>query len=169
MVAKPYDFNNDPTVVVGAAKYMFGFQAGASMIIGRARGIAVKTIWAAEQKSSFAFICRPNSLLGRVGAGTGEGTEVRHPEEYAVVGRVALAIEGHAAYCDHCKNPVFDQAVYGRDPVLRRRAKRGWVVLTDARYVVRGPDGQRHVCRPCVERCGFRWHEEDEGLFSAED
>jgi hypothetical protein len=31
-------------------------------------------------------------------------------------------------------------------------------------YLVRGPDGERQVCRPCVERCGFRRH--DEGEFS---
>ena len=35
-------------------------------------------------------------------------------------------------------------------------------MLTDAMYVVRGPDGERLVCRPCVERCGFRRHDEDE-------
>jgi hypothetical protein len=28
--------------------------------------------------------------------------------------------------------------------------------------VVRGPDGERQVCRPCVERCGFRWHDKHE-------
>jgi hypothetical protein len=39
-------------------------------------------------------------------------------------------------------------AVYGRDPALRQQARRGWVVLTDAMFVVRGPDGERQVCRP---------------------
>ena len=87
---------------------------------------------------------------------------VRHPEEYRVVGRFALADVGHAACCEHCKNPVFDRAVYGRDPALRQQARRGWIVLTDALYVVRGPDGERQVCRPCLERCGFRRHDEDE-------
>jgi hypothetical protein len=29
-------------------------------------------------------------------------------------------------------------------------------------YLVRGPDGERQVCRPCVERCGFRRQDEDE-------
>jgi hypothetical protein len=43
------------------------------------------------------------------------------------------------------------------------------LVLTDAMYVVRGPDGERQVCRPCVERCGFRRQDEDEGRQSAED
>jgi ABC-type nitrate/sulfonate/bicarbonate transport system substrate-binding protein len=66
MVAKPYDFNNDPTVLVGAGKYMFGFQDGASVIIGRARGIPVKTVWAPEQKSPFAFISMPNSHITTV-------------------------------------------------------------------------------------------------------
>jgi hypothetical protein len=95
---------------------------------------------------------------------------VRHPEEYTVVGRVALADVGHAAFCDQCKNPVYDRAVYGRDPALRQRAKRGWVVLTDAMYLVRGPDGERRVCRPCVKRGRFRRHDEEEERFvSAED
>jgi hypothetical protein len=30
---------------------------------------------------------------------------------------------------------------------LRQQARRGWVVLTDATYLVRGPDGERQVCR----------------------
>jgi hypothetical protein len=36
------------------------------------------------------------------------------------------------------------------------------VVLTDTMYVVRGPDKERQMCRPCVEHCGFRRHDEDE-------
>ena len=40
----------------------------------------------------------------------------------------------------------------GSRPELRQRARRGWVVLTDTMYVVRGPGGERQVCRPCVER-----------------
>ena len=87
---------------------------------------------------------------------------MRHPEEYTVVGHVALADVDHAAYCEHCKNPVFDRAVYGRDPALRQQARRGWIVLTDTMYRVRGPDGERQVCRPCVERCAFRRHEDGE-------
>jgi hypothetical protein len=59
-------------------------------------------------------------------------------------------------------SPVFDRAVYGSEPELRQQARRGWVVLTDMLYVVRGPDGERQVCRPCVERCGFRRHDDDE-------
>ena len=31
-------------------------------------------------------------------------------------------------------------------------------------YLVRGPDGERQVCRPCVKRGGFRWHDDgDDG------
>jgi hypothetical protein len=86
---------------------------------------------------------------------------VRQPEEYTVIGHFALAGAGHA-WCEHCKNPVFDRAVHSRDPALRQQARRGWVVLTDAMYLVRGPDGERQVCRPCVERCGFRRHDEGE-------
>lgn len=66
LVAKPYDFNNDPTVLVGAGKYMFGFQDGASMIIGRARGIPVKAVWCPDQESPFAFISMPNSHITTV-------------------------------------------------------------------------------------------------------
>ena len=42
------------------------------------------------------------------------------------------------------------------------RGRERTLVLTDMMYVVRGPDGERQVCRPCVERCSFRWHDEDE-------
>jgi hypothetical protein len=42
------------------------------------------------------------------------------------------------------------------------QARRGWVVLTDTMYVVRGPDGERQVCRPCVERRVFRRQDEHE-------
>jgi hypothetical protein len=51
-------------------------------------------------------------------------------------------------------------AILGRDPVVRQRARRGWIALTDAMYLVRGPDGERQVCRPCVEPCAFWRHEE---------
>jgi hypothetical protein len=71
---------------------------------------------------------------------------VRNPEAYKVVGRLDLANMGPASYCEHCKNSVFDQAVYRRDPALRQQARRGWVVLTDTMYVVSGPDGKRQVC-----------------------
>jgi hypothetical protein len=30
-------------------------------------------------------------------------------------------------------------------------------------YLVRGPYGERQVCRPCVKRGGFRWHDGDDG------
>jgi hypothetical protein len=87
---------------------------------------------------------------------------VRHPEEYRVIGHVALALVDHAAFCEHCINPVFDRAVYGSDPALRQQARRGWIVLTDTMYTVRGPDGERRVCRQCVERYGFRRYDEGE-------
>jgi hypothetical protein len=74
--------------------------------------------------------------------------------------RFALADVRQAAFCEHCKNPVFARAVYGPDTMLRKQARRGWVVLTDTMYVVHGPDGEPQVCRPCVERCVFR---RDEG------
>jgi hypothetical protein len=90
---------------------------------------------------------------------------VTNPSAYRVIGHVALAGAG-PAWCEHCKNPVFDRAVYGRDPALRQQARRGWVVLTDRMYRVRGPDGEREVCRPCVERCPFRRDgEDDAGAF----
>ena len=87
---------------------------------------------------------------------------VKDPEQYTVVASVALAGACQVAFCEHCKNPVFDRAVYGRDPALRQQAWRGWVVLTDTMYVVRGADAERQVCRPCVQRCGFRRHDEDQ-------
>jgi hypothetical protein len=94
---------------------------------------------------------------------------VSNPRAYRVVGHFALVDVGHVAHCDHCKNPALDRAVYGSDLALRQQARRGRVVLTDMMYVVRGPDGERQVCRSCVERCGFQRHDEDEGRFSAED
>jgi hypothetical protein len=87
---------------------------------------------------------------------------VRNPSAYRDIGHVALADVDHAAFCEHCKNPVFDRALYGSDPALRQQARRGWIVLTDTMYVVRGPDGERQVCRPCVERCPFRRYDEGE-------
>jgi hypothetical protein len=77
---------------------------------------------------------------------------VSNPEAYRVIGRFALAVVGYTAFCDRCKNPPFDWVVYGRDPALRQRARRGWVVLRDTMYVVSGPVGERQMCRPCVER-----------------
>jgi hypothetical protein len=86
---------------------------------------------------------------------------VRNLDEYKVIGRLALTVVGHTAFCDHCNYPVFGRAVYRRDLPLRERARRGWVVLTDAMYLVHGPDGERQVCRPCLERCRFRRLDED--------
>ena len=87
---------------------------------------------------------------------------VKNPQEYRIVGCFALAGVGRIAFCEHCKNPVLDRAVYGRDPALRQQVRCGWVVLTDTMYVVRGPDGERHVCRPCIERCAIQRHDEGE-------
>ena len=42
------------------------------------------------------------------------------PVAHWIVGHFALAGVGHVAYCDHCKNPVFDRAVYGSELELRR-------------------------------------------------
>jgi ABC-type nitrate/sulfonate/bicarbonate transport system substrate-binding protein len=62
-----YDFNNDPVVLVGAGKYQFGFQDGASIIIARAQGkIPLTAIYAETQKSPFAFITMPNSGIKTV-------------------------------------------------------------------------------------------------------
>ena len=41
--------------------------------------------------------------------------------------------------------------------------------LVDTMYRVRGPDGEREVCRPCVERCAFRRHDEGEDWESDTD
>jgi hypothetical protein len=49
---------------------------------------------------------------------------VKDPQLYRVMNRFALADVGHATYCEHCKNPVFDLAVYGADPELRQQARR---------------------------------------------
>jgi hypothetical protein len=49
-----------------------------------------------------------------------------------------------------------------RHAALRQQARRGWIVLTDAMYLVRGPEGERQVCRPCIERCPFRRYDEDD-------
>jgi hypothetical protein len=55
---------------------------------------------------------------------------------------------GHVAYCEHSKNPVFDQAVYGADPALRQQARRGWVLWKPSI----GTDGQMDADGPyCVD------------------
>jgi ABC-type nitrate/sulfonate/bicarbonate transport system substrate-binding protein len=56
-----YDFTNDPVLLVGAGKYQFGFQDGASLIIARAAKVPVQAIWASGQSSPFAFITMPKS------------------------------------------------------------------------------------------------------------
>ena len=93
---------------------------------------------------------------------------VKDPEAYRVIGSFALTDVGHVAFCEQCKNPVFDPAVYGADPELRQQARRGRVILTERMYRVCGPDGERQVCQPCIKRCGFHWHDE-ERLADAED
>ncbi len=55
------DGYQDPVVLVGAGKYQFGFQDGASLILGRAAKIPVKAIWASGESSPFAFITMPKS------------------------------------------------------------------------------------------------------------
>lgn len=64
--AKAWDYNSDPTVLVGAGKYTFGFQDGASIIIARSKGVPVKAVWASNQLSPFAFITMPNSGIKTV-------------------------------------------------------------------------------------------------------
>jgi ABC-type nitrate/sulfonate/bicarbonate transport system substrate-binding protein len=66
ITTRPYDFTNDPVLLVGAGKYMFGFQDGASLIIARAKGIPVKAVWASGQRSPFAFITMPDSHITTV-------------------------------------------------------------------------------------------------------
>ncbi len=66
MTAKAWDYTDDPAVLVGAGKYMFGFQDGASLIIARSRGVPVKAIWASGQKSPFCFITMPGSNIKTV-------------------------------------------------------------------------------------------------------
>lgn len=61
-----YDFTNDPVLLVGAGKYMFGFQDGASVIIARSHGIPVKALYASGQQSPFAFITLPKSGIKTV-------------------------------------------------------------------------------------------------------
>lgn len=66
MSVRGYDFTNDPVLLVGAGKYMFGFQDGASLIIARSKGIPVKALWASGQRSPFAFITMPDSHITTV-------------------------------------------------------------------------------------------------------
>jgi ABC-type nitrate/sulfonate/bicarbonate transport system substrate-binding protein len=56
-----YDFSNDPVLLVGAGKYQFGFQDGASLILARAKQIPIHAVWASGQKSPFAFMTMPKS------------------------------------------------------------------------------------------------------------
>ncbi|HWE63803.1 MAG TPA: ABC transporter substrate-binding protein [Chloroflexota bacterium] len=66
VTARGYDFTNDPVLLIGAGKYTFGFQDGASLIIARAKGIPLKAVWASAQQSPFAFITMPNSHITTV-------------------------------------------------------------------------------------------------------
>jgi hypothetical protein len=74
-----------------------------------------------------------------------------------------MAHSGHMSWRASVSMPTGALAVRsGYASLSDRRAQRGWVVLKDTMYAVRGPDGERQVCRPCVERCGFRRHDENE-------
>jgi len=67
VTTRAYDYSTDPTVLVGAGKYTFGFQDAASLIIARANGnVPVRAVWASLQKSAFAFITMPNSHITSV-------------------------------------------------------------------------------------------------------
>lgn len=66
VTARAYDFSNDPDVLVGAGKYTFGFQDGASVIIARAQGVPIKAVYASAQQSPFAFITMPTSGIKTV-------------------------------------------------------------------------------------------------------
>lgn len=67
VTVRGYDFSNDPIVLVGAGKYQFGFQDGASLVIARANGhIPLQAVWASGQKSPFAFITLPKSGITSV-------------------------------------------------------------------------------------------------------
>jgi ABC-type nitrate/sulfonate/bicarbonate transport system substrate-binding protein len=79
-----YDFNNDPTLLVGTGKYMFGFQDGASLDIARARGVPVKAIWASDQRSPFAFITMPNSHITTVQGFRGKRIGYQAHERYVL-------------------------------------------------------------------------------------
>ena len=109
VTAKPYDFNNDPTVLVGAGKYLFGSQDGASLIIGRARGIPVKGVWASVQQSPFAFISMPNSHITTVKDFRGKRIGYQAHERY-----VLEAMLNHEGMTLADVKPV----VVGFDPTL---------------------------------------------------
>lgn len=66
ITAKAWNYTDDPTVLVGAGKYMFGFQDGASLIIARSRGVPVKAVFASGQTSPFCFITMPGSHITSV-------------------------------------------------------------------------------------------------------
>ena len=79
-----YDFNNDPVILVGAGKYTFGFQDGASIIIARSRGIPVKAVWASGQQSPFAFITMPKSGITSVKDFKGKRIGYQAHEKYVL-------------------------------------------------------------------------------------
>jgi ABC-type nitrate/sulfonate/bicarbonate transport system substrate-binding protein len=84
VTTRGYDFTNDPVLLVGAGKYMFGFQDGASLDIARARGVPVKAIWASDQKSPFAFITMPNSHITNVQGFRGKRIGYQAHERYVL-------------------------------------------------------------------------------------
>jgi NitT/TauT family transport system substrate-binding protein len=80
-----YDYTNDPVVLVGAGKYQFGFQDGASLIIARANGhIPLQAVWASGQTSPFAFITMPKSGITSVKQFKGKRIGYQAHEKYVL-------------------------------------------------------------------------------------
>ena len=80
-----YDYTNDPVVLVGAGKYQFGFQDGASLIIARANGhIPLRAVWASGQTSPFAFITMPKSGITSVKQFKGKRIGYQAHEKYVL-------------------------------------------------------------------------------------
>jgi len=105
----PIAEGSDPTVLVGAGKYTFGFQDGASLIIARAHGVPVKAVWASGQRSPFAFITLPKSGITGVKDFRGKRIGYQGHEEY-----VLQAMLSHAGMTLRDVKPV----VVGYDPSL---------------------------------------------------
>ena len=105
-----YDFNSDPVVLVGAGKYTFGFQDGASLIIARAKaGIPLKAIYASVQQSPFAFMSLPKSGIKAVADFKGKRIGYQAHEKY-----VLESMLNHAGLTIKDVTPV----VVGFDPTI---------------------------------------------------
>ena len=105
-----YDFNSDPVVLVGAGKYTFGFQDGASLIIARAKaGIPLKAIYASVQQSPFAFMSLPKSGIKTVADFKGKRIGYQAHEKY-----VLESMLNHAGLTLKDVTPV----VVGFDPTI---------------------------------------------------